>query len=332
MDLYLEPDLTKKEERYKKKIQELIEYCHYCQPYDGGECVWIFGIRTSIEDLFDVNSIPEKSWKNILSYLYCPSCGFSDFELGFDVGLMTNFDQEVNQHMKQVDRLYGKEVSSFEALIEQYPFLAFQHKFGKRIFKELELGTLPIVNTKGKFYRARNVTSAEVLSMEKMSSPPIGIPLEGRFNHAGQSHLYLANDKVGAIKEVVSNEKSILVWYQEFEIENEIENILDLSFDWLYLTPSTSALLLSLKIHDTIDRSDRNKEFWRPDYYITRFIMDCAKKVGYNGIKYNSTKENAEYNLVLFYPEKLNLKAVGDPRIEIFINKKDIDDLNDDFY
>ena len=37
MDEYYKPDLTATEERYRKKVQKQIEYCSYCQPYDGGD-------------------------------------------------------------------------------------------------------------------------------------------------------------------------------------------------------------------------------------------------------------------------------------------------------
>ncbi len=59
--------------------------------------------------------------------------------------------------------------------------------------------------------------------------------------------------------------------------------------------------------------------------------MDCAKSAGYNGIKYNSSKDNVTYDLVLFYPEKAKVKAVGKPSIELFLdNKKDREKLTFD--
>ena len=109
--------------------------------------------------------------------------------------------------------------------------------------------------------------------------------------------------------------------HQEFEILEAVDNILDLSFDWSNLTPSTSLLLLSLKVKDSISRSDRNKELWKPDYFLTRYIMDCAKELGYNGIKYNSIKDRIEFNLVLFYRDKIKIKAIGKPKIEIFMSE-----------
>lgn len=330
MDEYEKPDLTAKEERICKKVQSLIEYCLYCQPYDDGEAVWIYGERTELYDLMDEYEISDTSKENIVGNLFCPYCGNESFSLGLDVGLKTKFEKDVDKHLNNVRRIYGKQVKDLETLLEQYPLLAYQNSFAKRIYKEIVSRKLPVTSAKGEFYRARKVENAEVLKSKKMYSAPLGKPNEGRFNHAGQSHLYLANEKTTALKEVTANESALLVWCQKFEISRTIRDIIDLSFDWEYLTPSTSTLLLSLKLYNSIDRSDRNKENWKPDYYLTRYIMDCAKKAGYNGIKYNSTKESYAYDLVLFYPEKSKIKAVGNPSIEIFLNSEERDTFSTD--
>lgn len=323
MDEFDKPELTAKEEKYREKVQSLVEYCLYCQPYDDGEAVWILGERTELDDLLFDCDVPEKYWDKVIANLHCPYCGNSDFSLGLDVGVKTKFDKEVDKHMDEVYGLYGGEVRELESLLEQFPLLAYQDELAQRIYKEIKERKLPVTTATGKFYRARKVESSEVISSRKMYNPPLGKPTEGRFNHAGQSHLYLANDKKTAIKEVITDEHAVLVWCQEFEIKETVSDILDLSFDWDMLTPSTSTLLLSLKIYNTIGRTDRNKENWKPDYFLTRYIMDCAKSVGYNGIKYNSAKNSYSYDLVLFYPEKIKIEPIGNPSVEIFLNKEE---------
>lgn len=332
MDGFEKSELTTKEERYRKKVQSLIEYCLYCQPYDEGDAVWIFGDRMSLDDLFYNCNVPEKYWDNIMEHLVCPNCGNSSFSLGLDIGVKTEFEKDVDKHMNEAYDLYGSEVRELEKLLESYPLLAYQNKLAKRIYKEIKEKKLPTTTIKGNFFRARKVESSEVISSKKMYNPPLGKPEEGRFNHSGQSHLYLANDKKTAIKEVTSDEHSLLVWYQEFEISNEINDILDLSFDWSRLTPSTSTLLLSLKVHNSIGRTDRNKYNWKPDYYLTRYIMDCAKNLGFNGIKYNSVKETYDFDVVLFFPEKIRIKAIGNPCIETFLNKEEKEKFTTDLF
>ena len=263
----------------------------------------------------------------VISHLHCPSCGNPSFDEYSDIGVKTRFDIEVDKHLNKVHRLYSAQVKAFEDFLEKFPLLAYSNRFGKRIHEELKERKFPSISLEGEFFRARPVESSEVITKDGMYNPPIGKPKEGRFNHAGQSHLYLSNDKATAIKEVIKSEHPILVWCQKFQIFGEVNNILDLTFDWSKITPLTSTLLLALHAHNSIGRTDRNEDLWRPDYYLTRFIMDCAKEQGYNGIKYHSTKDSAEFNVVLFNPSEINIEAIGNPHIEIFINKAEYDEL-----
>ena len=161
----------------------------------------------------------------------------------------------------------------------------------------------------------------------------IGKPTEGRFNHSGQSHLYLASDKETALKEIATTEDPLLAWCQIFQIGDDIHKILDLSFEWMDLSLSTSTLLLSLKMYRAIDRTEGNKEYWRPDYFLTRYIMDCALMLGFEGIKYNSTKGYSGYNIVIFNPESHKISSIGTPIVESFIREekshRDFLDLKD---
>jgi hypothetical protein len=332
MDEFEKPELTVKEERYRNNIQSLIEYCLYCQPYDEGEPVWIHGDRIELYELMEDCNIPDNNQEKIAQNLFCPYCGNESFDLTLDVGVKTKFDKDVDKHLGEARRIYGKEIKGLERLLEQYPLLAYQNRLAKRIYKEIKNKKLPVISIGGNFFRSRKMESSEIINSHKMYNPSLGKPTEGRFNHAGQSHLYLASDKITAIKEVISGEHSLLVWCQEFKISVPVSDILDLSFNWDYLTPSTSTLLLSLKMSNAIERNDRNTENWKPDYYLTRYIMDCAKSAGYNGIKYNSTKQSVSYDLVLFYPEKIKIKTIGNPSIEIFLNKKEKKKFTSDLF
>lgn len=314
------PVLTAKEKRYRDKVQSLIEYCSYCQPYDDGEVVWIMGDRIELCELLYECNVPEKVWDKLVKRLHCSHCGNSSFDLCSEIGMKDKFEKEVEENVNKANKLYGNEVRELEQLLESYPLLAYKHKFAKKIYEEIKGNKLPIITVQGTYYRARKVESSEVITTKKMCNPPLGKSTEGRFNHAGQSHLYLANEKITAIKEVASNEESILVWCQKYELSESINDIIDLSFDWAKLTPSTSTLLISLKMNNAISRYDRNKDNWKPDYCLTRYIMDCAKSLGFNGIKYNSIKDEYSYDLVLFYPDRVKVKHIGNPCIEIFSN------------
>lgn len=318
MDEFEKPELSKTEQRWFNKVQKLIAYCVYDQSYDGSEVIWIWGDRTDMYDLFHELELPEKYWDKILANLVCPHCHSDCFELASSVGLKTKLEEETDTHIAKAQKLHGKEVVKLEKLLQDYPLLAYQNLFAKKIYKEINKKSLPTISISGNFYRARRVAGADVLDIKKMFHPPLGKSSEGRFNHAGQSHLYLSNEKETAIKEALIKDDSSLVWLQEFKIKKSISNILDLTFDWTDLSPTTSTLLLSLQLKHTLSRTDRNLDNWRPDYYLTRYIMDCAKYAGYNGIKYDSTKSYSAFNIVLFYPENEKIIAVNNPCVIIY--------------
>jgi hypothetical protein len=173
---------------------------------------------------------------------------------------------------------------------------------------------LPIIsiNQNSKFYRGRLSANSNILNSDDFLNAPIGKSSEGRFNHNGQSHLYLCDVKEGAMLEVVSEG---LVWIQEFKFNKIVNNILNLKFESDEISISTNALLISLHFSNALTKYDNNTENWKPDYFITRFIMDCARNNGYNGIIYNSIKHFNASNLVLFYPNEIDIKTVGNPEI-----------------
>ena len=42
------------------KLQNEIQFCDTCQPYDGGESIWVLGEKINLEYLFDIFQVSEK--------------------------------------------------------------------------------------------------------------------------------------------------------------------------------------------------------------------------------------------------------------------------------
>lgn len=317
-DEFDKPELNKTEERYRKKIQSEIVSCYNCQPYDEGEPVWIFGDKTEIEELFYKFNVDEKYWDNILEHLVC-NCG-TEITLGGDVGVRTKYEVTLEKFINKSNKSFVKKINSYINFLRTTPLLGYKHPLGKNIYKELKNTKFPIITLSKNdcFYRARKVNGSDILESSEMLHAPLGKSMEGRFNHSGQSHLYLANSKETAIKEVIYNLKNSLVWVQDLKISNDVENILDLTFDITNISLNDNTLLLSLSLTNALEENKNNLGNWKPDYFLTRFIMDCAKELKYNGIKYNSTRSLNDYNLVLFYPEEFKVENVGNPTVEVF--------------
>ncbi|MBI1225158.1 MAG: RES domain-containing protein [Bacteroidetes bacterium] len=316
MDEFSKDELTLKEERLKDKIQAEIHYCLNCQPRDSGEWIWVFGVRYDIEDLFDDFKVEKKSREKIIQHLICPNCG-TEVELGYDIGLEDRFDKEIRVHLSNAERKYGKKIERLSNGIRSHPTIALSFPLAKSILREIKNRKLPCCSIQGDFYRSRKITSPDIFSLEDFLSPPTGKSDEGRFNHSGQSHLYIAEDQETAIIESLGDRKPSLIWMQKFSLK-KIENILDLSYDWDKLGPSTSTLLVALHNSSVLQQSINNKDKWKPDYYLTRFIMDCAKISGYNGIKYNSTKNHSGINIVLFEFGKGVIESFEKPEVIIY--------------
>lgn len=316
-DFYKE-ELSKIEENYKIKVQSEIVSCYNCQPYDEGEAVWIHGDKTDIEDLFYKLNVPQKYWENIVEHLIC-QCG-TELDLVCDVGVMSKYEKDLDIFVKKSSKSFVRRIKAFVYFLIATPLLGYKHTFGKKMFNELKNNKFPIISLSAndKFFRARKVNSHDIIESSQMLNAPIGKSTEGRFNHSGQSHLYLANTEETAIKEVVYSLENSLVWVQEFEISNDVDNILDLTFDITNIGLNTNPLLLSLSLTNSLEENKNNLENWKPDYFLTRYIMDCAKELKYNGIKYNSSRCYNDFNVVLFYQEEFKIQNIGNPKIEIF--------------
>lgn len=326
MDEFEKPNLSPKEKGILKKVQSQIAYCVYCQPYDSGEPVWIFGNRTDLDDLIYNYTDSDKSIEKIKKHLYCPHCGHDDLTWDDEIGVKTDYEKKVDGLMEEVAIVHGNDLKHLKKLIDKNPLLVYKDPLAQNIFNEIKNKKFPITKIKGKFYRARKVENSKILNSDELKCPPTGKSNEGRFNHAGQSHLYLANNKETAIREISEGHNSLLLWYQEFDVEKEVDSILDLSYSFGDISLSSSVLFLALtEYSDAVYKDGGNLDNWKPDYFLTRYIMDCAKHCGYNGIKYNSTKDRGGHNYVLFYPEKVKLKAIDRPQIYILMKKEDDD-------
>lgn len=302
MDGFEIPQLTASEQRICTKIQKQISYCELCQPYDEGEVVWIYGDRTSLFDLLGDFDLKEESLDNIVRNLGCPYCGNDTFNPYSEIGLEDRFDAANRKHLAGAKRKYGKSILSLEDLAKRTPLLISTHPLAKKIFREIDVQMPRQTTAEGDYFWARGTEGDRIFSVGEMLAPPHGKPSEGRYNHGGQNHLYLSQYLEAAISEVSSSlKKGDQICCVAVRLTAPVPHILHLSFEWDDYDPSTSALLVALDSSHVLVKKGSNTENWKPDYFLTRFIMDCAKNAGYNGILYKSVQSFGD-NLVIFNP------------------------------
>lgn len=297
--------MDKTQERFLKKTQDLLRYCITCQPYDGGSYIWILGEKTTVEEIFDDINCPENIRDEIAKHLSCGSCSAEIYSRYDIVGTESRYESEMDSFVEKAMKKHGRELLDFNEFLGKYPSLAQGHPLGRKLFKEISQKKTPSFSIENeKWIRARQVSDSKLFDIEDMKAPPIGKSSEGRYNHGGQSVLYMAQYKETAYLEAIGEEKASLIWKQEFKLKN-IDNILDLKYEWTSLRMTYSSILIALLCSQVLENEVNNRESkWKPEYFITQYIGDCARYAGYTGIRYNSTKDIG-YNLVLFEPKRL---------------------------
>jgi hypothetical protein len=314
---YFRPYLNKPEQRYLEKVQNEVKYCPICQPYEGDSYIWILGEETTLEDIFFEQDVPEKYRDDIASYIVCDNCGASNFDRYAVVGKEDRFDYETQEKIENAEKKYKRKINELQNHIMEYPSLALSTPLGRKIYDEILKGNITTTSVKGRYFRARPVESNKVYGFSDMSAPPKGCAGDGRYHHLGQSVLYIADSKETSIREVLDDYyKPGLVWLQECEV-SEIDKVLDLRNSWDRIGMADSAVLVGILASHLIDQKviDR-KNNWKPEYFATRFIADCARLAGYNGIIYSSTRHNGD-NVVLFDPTTEFVKLIGEPTIVV---------------
>lgn len=329
---YILPELNKTAEKYKERTQKLLKYCITCQPYDGGDYIWIIGNETTIDEIFDHVNCPEKHREDIAAHLYCPNCGNSGFEQYDVAGTEDVSILEEDKMFKSLFSRYGSKLADFRSHLEKYPSLALAHPMGRKIQKEIRNSKVDAieVNQKG-WSRARIVSRPDVFKKSDMTAPGIGMSSGGRFHHSGQSVLYLAGDDELAMIETLDNpDISSLIWIQKYTQVDELTGILDLRYKWGRLGHDKSEVLQALLVSQYLfEKVEDRSSTWRPQYFLTTFVADCARQAGYNGIIYSSSRSTGS-NLILFNPNDKAVHPVGNPKVFIYEPKKTLIEDPDD--
>ena len=301
-----------------EKLQKEIEYCITCQSYDGGEVVWIWGERTDLEELFDQFRIPENLRDEIAEKLRCPNCGCY-FERGADYGKKSesekNREQLLDRQYANWIKAYTPKLKDFDLFIKKYPYLGASHKLGAKIIKTISKFPKKEIKDES-WFRARAISDGRVFSHKDMTAPnpkKHKIP-EGRFNHYGQSHFYLAETKICAAKETLAFSDEKMVWVQEIVIR-QAKAILDVRAGFEEADPDFPILATGL-IHfsNVLNSTVKRDGHWKPEYFVPRFISDAAKFAGFKGILYNSNHHHSD-NLVIFNASKIEYEFKNAPSI-----------------
>ena len=307
------PELTRAAERHRERVQAKLYACESCQPTDDGEVEWFLGDQVELADLLREMKVPERMWDAIAAHLRCPNCGREGFHRYDDVGLPSSEERLFQRLLRKALREHGPEIEAFDEYLTKFPLLGMKHAFGRKIQRLIESDRIRRSNVSGIHFRVRRMKDGKVYGPGDLGAPQLGIPGDGRYNHAGQPALYLGRTRETALLETLDDPagSAEMVWLQQFELD-EIPGVLDLTGSWWGLSPMTDPALVAILATGVLDRVADRATKWKPEHFIPRFVGDCAREAGYAGIEYASTR-GGYLNLVLFDPAHPAARMVGEP-------------------
>lgn len=163
-------------------------------------------------------------------------------------------------------------------------------------------------------YRGR-ISTSEGYKKEEMGTPPLGKSSDGRINPKGIGCLYLADDKDTILLEmrVLKND---FITIGKFKLKNDI-TIVDLTkltklspfFDLDNLLKHGINQKYLKEIAEEISRP-QNRENNSLDYLPSQYISELIKKLGFAGIKYESTVKDSGVNYAIFDEKNFICKEV----------------------
>jgi hypothetical protein len=295
-----------------------IAECENCAPYMQGEGqMSVEGEEADLDDLPHSIGVPERLAERVVANGTCDGCR-SSLDGMMTVWIRTTDEVEFHRDVERATRKYGPKLREFQAYLERHPSLGAGHPVGRALVKAVN--GVASISVGGEWYRCIGERDYAVSCQDFLAPRPeqqrsIG---EGRFNHAGQAHWYLADSKGTAVSEVLDNQPGV-VFVQGFDIQS-CERVLDLylSFDRREWPAGVRQLevALALVMLGAIDARVERGRAWKPGYILPRFVMDAAKQAGFLGILYSSARTVFGRNLVLFERD-WPARCVGEPeRVE----------------
>jgi RES domain-containing protein len=201
------------------------------------------------------------------------------------------------EHPFKVDEFH---LNSIAEVARTSPFLLLSHPFAEKVFEVIKrkAETATTLPAKSIWYRgrmARDVPTPPTIA--NFGPPPAARVTEGRYNHAGQAMLYLADSPKTVQGEMRATEPITIA---EIELDFPCK-VLDLmiSDD----VGDDDDEVIQCLARSALCAAPRKSEGWdRPEYVFTRFVADCARHAGFGTIKYGSVQHSEGVNVVVLNP------------------------------
>lgn len=288
---------------WQEYVDKHIAECGDCAPYFQGDGqMSIEGKETEVSWLALELGLPDRVSKRLIKNARCDGCGNSISEM-WEVFVRPTREVEFRAAVDRAIAKHRPRIDEFREFLTKHPYLGASDKTGRLLMQTV--AKVEPVTIGGSWFRCIRERDGKPPTPDDFRAPvedqawPIS---EGRFNHSGQAHWYLADHERTAIAEVLDLGAGV-VWTQEFKIDPCVK-VLDVStsIEGDSSPPEIKKIevALALVMMGALDGYvDRNRA-WKPGYLVPRFVMDAAKLAGFEGIVYRSARAFEGLNLVLF--------------------------------
>jgi hypothetical protein len=197
-----------------------------------------------------------------------------------------------------------QELKDFHEFLAKYPYLGLgdPNGLGLKIQAAIRNWRSSKIVTKT-WYRANKFDDeSRLFTSAEMGAPDPATEYlwEGRYNHTGQSFLYLTDNPETAFLEMHCDTANVCAM-QKFKVTRGIK-ILDLKHDLKDRKPDADLLAIAIIDSGCLELQPKEDTSWKPEYLIPRFIADCARVEGYEAIQFPSAVRDGT-NLVVFPQE-----------------------------
>ena len=207
-------------------VKAEIDGCDQCQP--NTDCF--------VSDILDSLRVLGKHHRYTCRSLCCPRCEKGLYEdswvMRCEVG-----ERPRRRFVARCSIKYGNQIWDFEQHLCRFPSLGMQHRFGKSVWRAVSRFPATTLRQR-RFVRVRRFDGGpqlEEIKRQGMGAPDpmLCVVPSGRYNHEGQSFLYLASDEETGIAEKFVRPDSGMAQtgtcaIREFEV-HKLDRVLDLT-------------------------------------------------------------------------------------------------------
>lgn len=259
-------------------------------------CIPLFAFYSTSKTLSGLYS--ERQFKRYIKRIRCQRCGK---QLSSNIWVY-NFPFDIPKNFEE-------QLVEIAEIANSFPFLLLSHDLAMNSFQAISevsksISPAPLPTS---LFRARSIVGAQPIKMDvsEFDFPPRNVVHEGRYNHAGCPVLYLSSDSDTCYQEMRCQQCLIAEIEFNIKVKTLDLTILNETYNGYsdVLMPIVYSMLLSAK--------QEENGWYKPKYVFSRFISDCAKKVGIQAIKYPSTRiTKSNFNIVLL-DSSISLKKYG---------------------